>query len=160
MGAMLATENREELSRIDTKSSILLGAATVAAGSIVGGILAGQWSPFRLHAQIAWLWWLGVAVATVGYTALLVAVYPMMRRTAGQDQLTYFGHIARVPRTAEVRRLIERMATDPLERSVEQTLILARLIRIKYALIRLGVLSGVVGAGCCSIAVLINHQLH
>jgi len=52
-------EAREELSRADGKSSLLLAAVGVVVGAVAAAVVAGEWSPFDLSPFIQWLWWAG-----------------------------------------------------------------------------------------------------
>jgi hypothetical protein len=61
---VLLIDGRTELSRIDTKASILLASAGIVGGSVINALLAEDWLPFEIHNGAEWLWWLGALLTS------------------------------------------------------------------------------------------------
>jgi hypothetical protein len=158
----LLTQAREELVRVDTKASIMLAAAGVALGVVLGDLVSHGWSPFRLPVAPAVIWWIGVAAVFGGTLSLLAAVYPRNRQhsasaTAGQNGfLGYYADVAVYRSTFDVINAIRRSAERDLELMAEQILQVSRLADRKYRLLGWGVWLLVVGVACGGSALLIN----
>jgi hypothetical protein len=131
LAKQLLAETREELSRADGKASILFAAATVVAGAIVTGIVAGSWSPTALHPFPQLLWWLGSALVAVGMWFLGSAVYPRVRDTPQRGRVTYFMDVIAHDDASLCDALIDQ-ARDPLARTVHQLRALSPMVRQKY----------------------------
>jgi hypothetical protein len=160
--AALLVQAREELSRVDTKASIMLAAAGVALGIVLGDLVARGWSPFRLPIAAALVWWVGVANVSVGIMALLAAVYPRHRRqiapTVGEprEYVGYYADVASYRSTDEVIKAIRRSAGRDLELMAEQLLQVSKIADRKYRLLSWGVWLLVVGVAGAVSALLIN----
>ncbi|MGC5010882.1 Pycsar system effector family protein [Streptosporangium sp. DT93] len=135
-GVRLFTEAREELSRADTKAQVLLGVAGLGIGAVAGGLIAGNWSPLKLHAGLQWLWWTGAVCALAALVCLAGAVYPRItKRALG---FTYFGDIGRYGSAAEIAKALRRHDDEDLTVLAEQIRAVSVLVTRKYLLIRWG----------------------
>ncbi|MFE9095968.1 Pycsar system effector family protein [Streptomyces sp. NPDC007264] len=68
----LLDELRGEIARADSKASVLVAALGMTAG-VFTGLLAGRhWSPGRLSAPGAAVWWAGAAALALSLVALLL----------------------------------------------------------------------------------------
>jgi hypothetical protein len=160
--ASLLAQAREELTRVDTKASIMLAAVGVALGVVLGDLVSRGWSPFRLPFAAVLVWWVGVATVSVGIVSLLAAVYPRHRRqmssSAGEPQeyVGYYADVATYRSVAEVINAIKRSAGRDLELIAEQLLQVSRIADRKYRLVSWGVWLLVIGVACALSALLIN----
>ncbi|MBB6344197.1 hypothetical protein FHU36_000706 [Nonomuraea muscovyensis] len=136
-GARMFAEAREELNRADMKAQVLLGIAGVGIGAVAGGLLAGNWSPVRLHPGLQWLWWVGAACALGALACLAGAVYPRLtKRALG---LAYFGDVRRYRSAREIAEALHRHGEDDdLTRLAEQIQAVSVIVGRKYRLIRWG----------------------
>lgn len=160
--AFLLAQAREELSRVDTKASIMLAAVGVGLGVVLGSLVSRNWAPFRLPPAAAVTWWVGVATVTAGIVSLLAAVYPRPRRpirSSASELHRYVGYYADVAayRTpAEVVDAIRRSADRDLELMAEQLMQISRIADRKYRLLGWGVWLLVAGVTLAVSALLIN----
>jgi MFS family permease len=130
----LLTDSREELARADGKASMLLSALGVAVGVIAAALLAGDWSPDRLHHGYRIVWWVGLGFAAAGSLALCLAVWPRIRHHLPGPSATYFDEIALLGSIEKVKAAL--VATDAAERTLTQLVAISRIARRKYILIR------------------------
>jgi MFS family permease len=130
----LLAESREELARADGKASMLLSALAVAIGVIIAALLAGDWSPDRLHRPYRIVWWVGLTFAAAGSLALCLAVWPRIRHRLPGPSATYFDEIALLGAVDKVKTALA--GTDATERTLTQLVAVARIVRRKYVLIR------------------------
>ncbi|MET7451108.1 Pycsar system effector family protein [Streptomyces sp. NPDC005574] len=111
----LLGEVRGEIARADTKASVLVGALGMTAG-VFTALLAGRdWSPGRLSAPAAALWWTGTAALALSLVSLLLAVLPRYRaRTwAAGRPLCYFGDIQQAVREGRLAEALADTDRDP-----------------------------------------------
>lgn len=127
----LLTETREEIGRADQKAAILL-AATGVAVTVLVGLLAGRWSPAHLPAGIQWLWWLGVLALAAAIVFLAAAVMPRISHRGDPSTVTYFGHVVRLTDRSRLIEHLRRSAANPLDRAVDQLVLLSRIAFRKY----------------------------
>lgn len=96
-GARLLNDLRGEITRADTKATVLVGALGISAGVLAALLTNHRWLPARLPGPAALLWWAGAASLVIALFASLLAVMPRYGRsrwTPGRP-LTYFGDIQR-----------------------------------------------------------------
>lgn len=175
---VLLDEGREELARADGKASILLSAAGIVVAALLAGVLAGTWTPNKLHRYPATevAFWVGLGVAVLGLVLLGLAVLPQTRHTGSKETLAYFGHVvrfserghairgtARRARDAESKKLLKEAiraaSAGRFERTVDQVLIVSRIVHRKYRLIRWALLIFAVSIAVCVGAVIANANL-
>ncbi|MEU4232405.1 Pycsar system effector family protein [Nonomuraea sp. NPDC026600] len=80
----ILTDLRAEIGRADQKAAVMLATAGVGVGALAGALLAGSWNPGKLPAGVAWLWWLGVVLCSMGIIGLAAAIYPRSARAANR----------------------------------------------------------------------------
>jgi Pycsar effector protein len=158
----LLAHAREELNRVDTKASILLAAAGIALSAVAGALVSRGWSPFRLHAAAAFLWWLGTGTVTGGIAALLAAIYPRHRPRSSplsrepQANFGYYADVISYGSVANVMSAIRRSAKDELQSIAEQLLHVSQIVDRKYRLVGWGVWMLAAGVACDATALLIH----
>lgn len=131
----LLEETREEISRADSKASIILAGSGVALGALLGGLvygrlaLSGESGPVIGGAFVA----LGLLVA--GMVLLAVVISPT---TGGAEagRARYYKDVAAYDDAQALRRALEGEAADPLARDQEQLHTLSCLACKKYRLMR------------------------
>ncbi|MEU0482414.1 Pycsar system effector family protein [Streptosporangium sp. NPDC006013] len=146
-GTQLLQETREELNRADTKAQVLLGIVGIGLGGVIGGLLAGSWSPFELSNNIEWLWWAGAAAALASVVMLAGAVYPRLDRRKRSDAVMYYADVIRFESATVVSSALMRSSALDLERIADQLYRVSHIVSRKYRLIRWGfwlLLSGMV----------------
>ncbi|MBA3726366.1 MAG: hypothetical protein H0W86_07905 [Armatimonadetes bacterium] len=137
----LLSETREELTRADGKASLMLAALGIGLSAILSAILAGDWSPFKLHRPYELLWWLGSGWAGASLLSLCLAIFPKLRHKADEPGITYFGDVAKLGTVADLRAGLKKSETDPRERTLVQLHVLARLVNRKYRFIGGGLIA-------------------
>jgi len=134
----LLGEIKAEMSRADTKASIMLGATAVAVGATLGGLFAGDWRPHYLGGG-QWLWWCGTALTCAAIVMFLAAVYPRLGHGRTGELIGFYGDAARQRSPYALVAALERSSRAELEALAEQIAVLSRLVRAKYRLIQAGV---------------------
>ncbi|MDT0465309.1 Pycsar system effector family protein [Streptomyces gibsoniae] len=139
----LLTELRAEISRADSKASVLVAALGMTAG-VFSGLLAGrQWTPAALSGAGTVLWWAGAVCLALSLFALLLAVLPRYRSgtwTPGLP-LSYFGDIQQAVRHGHLESALadtERLPTAGLTRALAET---SRIAARKHQWIRAGLVA-------------------
>jgi hypothetical protein len=127
----LLAETRDEIGRADQKASILLSVTGVGVVVLVG-LLTGQWSPTELAAAIQWLWWLGGVGLVTAITLLAAAVMPRIGHRGDPSTVTFFGHVVRLTDRQRLVEHLTRSAATPLDRAVDQLVLLSRIVIRKY----------------------------
>jgi Pycsar effector protein len=156
----LLSETRQELSRVDSKASLLLAAVGVVLGALIGGLAGSRWTPMRLNGAVHWLWWLGTASATIGVLLIAAAVYPRIypRGTPQPGAPVYYGHVSAYRDIGEFRRALEEPPSTQ-DRLINQIFVLSRIVRRKYALLRSGLWCLLLTTMACALAVTISPLL-
>jgi len=153
-------EAREELSRADEKSSLLLAAAGVVLGAIVAAVVAGDWSPFDLRPSVQWLWWAG---STAGIASLVAFAYSVYPRTTYRGQrppsiVAYYGDVVSTPEDQLEERLVET-ATAAGSRSLDQLKIISEIVDKKFRGIQIGLWLIAASTFACVVAVVLDPLL-
>jgi hypothetical protein len=135
--ARLLDETRHEIDRADTKASILLAGASVAAGALVAGLLGGDIDPSNARAAVQLVGAIAAALIVIGVALLGAAVFPRVQRgTPGRAR--YFMDHAQYRSVGDLREAVVREAADAEGRHLEQLLDLSRIVRRKYRFTRWG----------------------
>ena len=135
-GTQLLAEARDELIRADVKAQVFLGVAGLGIGAVTGGLLAGNWSPSKLHTSLQWMWWIGAVCALTSLICLSSAVYPRITtRTLG---IAYFGDAGRYSSAAEIADELRSRNSDEMVALSEQIQSVSAIVVRKYMLIRWG----------------------
>ena len=134
----LLQETREELGRADSKAATLMSASGVMISVLLAGVIAGKWSPTELG-SLQWLWWPGAAAGTIGVVSFAAAVWPRVSHKGPKGMLAYFGHVAQYKKVENLEAALDnKVASQPVERTVDQLHIVSKIVRRKYWLIRGG----------------------
>jgi len=178
LAEVLLDEGREELNRADAKASILLSAAGVIYAALIAGVLAGTWTPHKLHHHPATevAFWAGLAVGVLGLALLAWAVLPRVRHTGRRESLAYFGHVVMFNESRWAIRTTSRQHRDErgkqdlnaairaasagrFDRTVDQVWTISHIVDRKYRRIRWGMLGLGMSAALCIGAVIVNANL-
>lgn len=149
----LLDENREELSRVDGKASLLL-AVVLALASGFGLAVIEPSTVWRTSGSVA----LAAAIIALGLaltalTLLGLAAYPATG-TPAPGQARYFGEQAQHD---TVESLLDAVNEIPVtDRHGQQVLVIAQLLDHKYRMMRAGVLAGGLGVVAFAISGLIT----
>ena len=154
----LLSETREEIGRADTKASMLLSGVGVGVTLLIG-LLTGHWSPTRLAAGVQWLWWVGAAALILGVVLLGAAVIPRTRHDGDPSTVTYFGHVVRLTDRPRLVQHLRRSAATPLDRSVDQLVMLSRIAQRKFRCTQLAMLLLAGAAVSMAAAVVVNTMI-
>ncbi|MHB1445958.1 MAG: Pycsar system effector family protein [Acidimicrobiales bacterium] len=175
---VLLDEGREELNRADMKASILLSAAGIIFAALITGVLAGTWTPHKLHRHPAaeMVFWTGLAIGLLGIVLLAWAVLPRVKHTGRRENLAYFGHVVMFNESPWALRLSTRRSRDErgkmelrsairvasagrLDRTVDQVWTISHIVNSKYRRIRWGMLALGMSASLCLGALIANANL-
>lgn len=153
-------EAREELSRADGKSSLLLAAAGVALGAIVAAVVAGDWSPFDLMPCVQWLWWVGSGAGIGSLVAFAYSVYPRTkyRGQRAPSIVAYYGDVVSTPKDQLEARLIETARVDG-SRPLDQLRIVSEIVDKKFRGIQIGLWLIAASTFGCVLAVVLDYFL-
>ncbi|GAB1819556.1 Pycsar system effector family protein [Herbidospora sp. RD11066] len=134
----LLTETREEAGRADLKASILLAASGVAISALLGALIAGSWTPSRLDG-VAFLWWLVGLLGATSVATFVAAIYPRELRSRDPDGIAFFGDAAALGSVERISVAVEIAARNHLALLSDQILVMARIVTLKYRLIKVGI---------------------
>ncbi|MEV7792797.1 Pycsar system effector family protein [Streptomyces sp. NPDC087512] len=115
VGAHLLSDLRAEIARADAKAAVLVAALGLSAGVPTALLANARWSPARLPAPVALLWWAGVVLLLAALLAVLLAVLPRYRTShwAPGLPLTYFGDVRRAARSGHLATALADTGRDP-----------------------------------------------
>lgn len=133
----LLRDSREELTRADSKVTVLLGTAGVAASIIAGGIAAGHWTPANLTFWAQAFWWLGICTAAAGFVSLTYALSPRLYDSDEKKNLRHFGHVAQHASLGELVDSLNNASNDIIITRVSQLWFISRIVTRKYTLIKI-----------------------
>jgi hypothetical protein len=150
---------REEITRADTKASLLLAAFGVVTGALLAGLLAQRWSPFMLANRVEWLWWAGIAAAVVALILLGAAVFPRtVRKHEKPNVLAYFADVDAYAAESdeELKKALVRSAEASGMALMDQLRSTSRIAALKYRCVRRALWFSAGAAIACALAVVIN----
>jgi hypothetical protein len=155
----LLDETREEVSRADTKASIVLAGGGIVVGILLTGLVTGDVSIAGERWHVGLLAWLAGALLVGGVGLLGAAVYP---RTGGAQpgHARWFAEIAQYKDLdKELIQAVETDFTDGM-RDLHQAGKLAEIVVKKYRLTKIGM--WLLGAGFVAgdLAALLHVWLH
>lgn len=130
-------ETREEISRVDSKASIVLAGAGVAIGVVIAGLLAGHLQVGQLPTIVVILAGGAAAAALAGIAFLGAAIYPHCG-TAEAGRARYFAEVATHDTHEELRAALGRDAAAG-DRLLHQLLGLSKGVASKYKRLRSGI---------------------
>lgn len=154
----MLSETRDEVSRADTKASILLGLYSAIQAILVSALASGSWSPSRLKSPYEVISWSGWVLALVGLIAVGLAVYPRTANSKKGGCVTYFGHVTSCRSLVELRAGLAKAQAGSPSRDEEQLLGVSRIASAKYACIKCSMWLAGIGM-MASIASIIGDQL-
>ncbi|MFD8421521.1 Pycsar system effector family protein [Streptomyces sp. NPDC059466] len=143
----LLADLRAEITRADSKASVLVAALGMTAG-VFSGLLAGHdWTPAALSVPGAALCWAGVGSLALSLLALLLAVLPRYGAAdwAPGHPLSYFGDIQQAVRLGCLPTALADTRRDPtggLAKALTET---SRIAARKHQWIRTGLIAFCVG---------------
>lgn len=139
----LLADLRGEIARADAKATVLVGMLGLTAGLLSALLIDHRWTPARLAAPAALLWWTGTALLATSLLALLLAVTPRYGRSrwAPGLPLTYFGDIRRAVRAGRLDSALadtERASARALRTALAEN---SRIAARKHFWIRTGLIA-------------------
>lgn len=138
---LLLDETREDLGRADSKVSVLLSTAGIIASIVAGAIAAGRWRPTGLALWAQVVWWVGVAVASLGVVALSSALFPRIGHPEDKSALRYFGHVAQFESLEEFLGALNKISDQAVVRIASQLWLISKILVRKYDLIRFALIA-------------------
>jgi len=135
----LIKQVREEISRADSKSSIILAGLTFALGAVISSLFMGRWNPssLEIHAQIAW--WIGVGSILLSLFSLAQTIYPRTKNTnvnRVENLVAYYGDIHQLSSAALVSNLNNTAVQESSQ--TDQLLMLSKIAYKKYSHLKRG----------------------
>jgi MFS family permease len=153
----LLEETRQELTRADGKAATLMSASGVVISVLLAGLIAGRWNSTVLQPW-QWLWWIGVGIGIAGVVAFAAAVWPRVSHTEPKEALAFFGHVAQFKNVQALETALDRKPSSPTEaRTVDQLLTVSKIVRMKYWLIRGGMVLLGIGLCACVVSIVLSR---
>jgi hypothetical protein len=126
----------------------LLASAGIIIGAVVAAVLAEDWRPSNLTCGTAWISWAGGLLTLVGVASLAYAVYAQTKRRKDTPQIVaYYADVNRFDRDDDLILALDRTASDPDSRNVDQVRAISQIVNVKYRCIRLALLAFVGATG-------------
>lgn len=138
---LLLQETRDELTKADSKASILLATAGVAASIVVGTTASANRILTERPGWAVVLWWLGISIGLIGIAAIASAIAPRAGHGEHRSAVRYFGHAALFSSPDELLQALRANEDQQLERAVDQLWVNSRLVVRKYRRIRFALAS-------------------
>jgi len=154
VGQMLQ-EARSDVQAADQKASILLAAAGIGIGALLGGLLSGEWNPALLGCAASVLWWYGATSLAIAVVSAGAAVWPRIGRGRLEDPVYYWGQVATYPNLEILNAALDVFPPDPVSRTRHQLFNLSKIVSRKYRLIQYCIGFGVVSVFLFTLAVLL-----
>lgn len=151
--SMLA-EARTEVSYADHKASMVLAALGIGFGAVVGGLLAGSWTP-SAQGDGEFAWWLGACLALLSVAFAAGAVWPRYSGRKNSGDLFYWGQVSAVTSFEELSKMLDAEPLPPGARTRHQLWELSKIVAMKYRLIR----AAFVSAGLALLAFAVSALL-
>ncbi|MHB9759420.1 Pycsar system effector family protein [Streptomyces sp. BYX5S] len=150
-GTRLLADLRAEITRADTKATVLVGAHGIVAGALGTLLNHRRWTPGALSPPAALLWWSGTVSLVVALLCLLMAVMPRYRRKgwAPGRPLTYFGDIHDAARTGHLANALADTGQNPARGLLLSLTETSRIAARKHFWIR----AGVTAFGCAAVLI-------
>jgi Family of unknown function (DUF5706) len=144
---------REELVRADAKATTLLSVVSILLGALLGGAIAGDWTPADLKCVLTVLFWIAVGLGMGAEGHLLAAVLPRVKHPKDATQVRYFGHVVQLEDDEELKRRLTD-ADGELEQLTDQVYVLSGIVDSKYQHVRTALqwLAAAVVLGFASVA--------
>jgi hypothetical protein len=152
----LHQNTREELSRADAKATTLLSVIGIVAAALIGGAIAGDWTPQRLALASEIMGWSALVLVAVGETHLLLAVQPRIDHDREYREPRYFGHVVQMAGRDELREHLEQ-ADGELEQAIDQIWAVGGIVHTKYRHVRYGLHFFAAGVVAAVVALLVDH---
>lgn len=150
---MMLAEARTEVSSADQKASIILAALGIGFGVVLGGLLAGDWTPSDQGAG-EWAWWVSAALALLSVVVAAAAVWPRYSKRAS-GVIHYWGDVARLSSAEDLSKELNTTPPIQRQRTLDQLWHLSRIVVAKYTFIRVALIA----AGLAVVACLISASL-
>jgi hypothetical protein len=143
--AVMLAEARADVGLADHKASMVLAVLGIGFGALLGGLIAGDWSPSDLKGLGEPIWWLGAGMAAASVVCAAMAVWPRFTSADYTEGIFYWGHVAQFETLWEFSDALN--SQKPVEdRTKHQLWRISKIVVRKYQLIRIAfVLAG--GAG-------------
>lgn len=132
---MLA-ETRAEVGTADHKASLVLAGLGIGFGAVLGGLLAGDWSPGRLDGAALALWWLGAISAMASVALAGSAVWPRFDTSDADQGIFYWGHCTRFETFQTWAAQLDTQEYSLRDRNRHQLWALAHIVYAKYLRVR------------------------
>lgn len=133
--ARLLEETRDEITRADSKASIILAGAGIALGAVLGGFVYGRLSLAASSPGVVAGALFALLLLAAGIVLLAVVISP----TTGEPlegRARYYKDIAAYRDPQELLPVLKREAADTRARNAEQLHALSGLVCKKYRLMR------------------------
>lgn len=131
----MLTEARVEVSYADHKASMVLAALGIGFGTLIGGLLAGDWKPAdQGDGEVAW--WIGLVLALAAVSCAAAAVWPRYPRKGQSVGVYFWGDVASMKSFDEFAKRLDKSPPSLGDRTRSQLWALSRIVATKYSLIR------------------------
>ena len=140
------SEARQEIGLADQKASILLATLGIGYGLVFGAVAVGDWhAPKAPGCDV--FWWAFVIVAILATATAGAAIWPRKASRARSGDISYWGDVAEYADCSEFAATLAGKDFKKNWRLVDQTWQVSRILRRKYALVRVSI-----GFGATSLA--------
>ncbi|MGP3687896.1 Pycsar system effector family protein [Streptomyces sp. IBSNAI002] len=154
----LLADLRTEITRADSKASVLVGTFGITAGLVGSPLIVKGWHPGSLPVTGRVLWSCGALALALSLTSLLLAVLPRYGNGVWRSgtPLSYFGDIRSAVRQGRLSEALAETDRDPAASLRAALAENSRIAARKHQWIRVGLLSYAVGAVLLPLALLIG----
>ena len=135
LAEVILEHTREDLTKADTKASILFAVVGVVVGALVASSAASGWTPNRFHGAPRVFIISALVSIMCAITLLGAAIYPRIRVRSG-DRVTFFGQVVSYGSPEALQDALNAEVSQAWPRATEQLLELSKITLLKYRLIQ------------------------
>jgi hypothetical protein len=147
---------RFEMARADDKANTLFRFYGVVAALAIGVLAGNSWSPNQLTTASQALFWAGCTSFTISGVCLGLILYPRRVRVKDRDRLLFFGHVNAYANRAELTKALQATEHDTEDRTLDQLIVISRLVENKFAYMRTALIMLAVGTALIGGALVAN----
>lgn len=130
--AEMLAETRAEVGVADHKASLVLAGVGIGFGALLGGLLAGDWSPERLDGAARVAWWLGAGAVIGAVGSAGSAVWPRFKTSDANEGIFYWGHCVKYKSFDAWTARLDEQDSSKRDRSRYQLWSLSHIVYKKY----------------------------
>jgi len=156
----LLKQVREELARVDTKTSILIAGFSVFFSALLTGYINGKWNPSDVNSFLQPFLYISFVFILIGAIFLAKTFFPKTLHNVSEDPnlVSYYGNIAGLEEE-HMRKKLQWTANNNAA-NINQLLVVSSIVKFKYKNLKLGIMFLAIGMCLFACIFIVNSFLH